>query len=208
MHDNNRRREIIDAAAHVFERKGYDATSTQDIAEAVGILKGSLYYYIESKEDLLFTVIKEAYDAALAAVEELELRDGDALGMIGALVRKHVEVFAATRVQTSVFFRDFRALSPERQKVIREAGEVYSGFLRSQIRRGQGEGVIRPDLNPRLCAIGIIGMLNAMSFWYRPDGAASPSEIGEEFSRLVIGGLASSGVDGEQTNPTPGSGLR
>ena len=185
-----RRREIIDAAAHVFEEKGYDATSTQDVAEAVGILKGSLYYYIDSKEDLLFAVIKEAYDAALGAVDELERREGSPLEMIDALIRRHVEVFAATRVQTSVFFRDFRSLSPERQKVIREAGEIYSGFLRGQIRRGQSEGVIRPDLNPRLCAIGIIGMLNAMSFWYRPEGPASLSEIGEEFSRLVIQGLS------------------
>lgn len=186
-----RRREIIDAAARVFDRKGYDATSTQDVAEAVGILKGSLYYYIDSKEDLLFAVIKEAYDAALGAVDELERREGSPLEMIDALVRRHVEVFAATRVQTSVFFRDFRSLSPERQKVIREAGEIYSGFLRGQICRGQSEGVIRPDLNPRLCAIGIIGMLNAMSFWYRPEGPAAPSEIGEEFSRLIIGGLES-----------------
>ena len=190
MSNKPRQREIIDAAARVFDRKGYDATSTQDIADAVGILKGSLYYYMESKEELLFTVIKEAYDAALAAVEELEKREGDALEMVDALVRKHVEVFASTRVQTSVFFRDFRSLSPERQEVIREAGEIYSGFLRSQISRGQKEGAIRPDLNPRLCAMGIIGMLNAMSFWYSPEGPASLSEIGEEFSRLVIQGLS------------------
>lgn len=189
MSDNNRRREVIDAAARVFDRKGYDATSTQDIADEVGILKGSLYYYIESKEELLFTIIKEAYDAALAAVAELEKREGGALEMVSALVHKHVEVFTSTRVQTSVFFRDFRSLSPERQKVIKEAGEVYSSFLRGQILRGQREGVIRSDLNPRLCAIGIIGMLNAMSFWYHPEGPASPSEIVDEFSRLAIEGL-------------------
>lgn len=191
MGGNTRRREIIDAVARVFDRKGYDATSTQDIADEVGILKGSLYYHIESKEELLFTIIKEAYDAALAAVAELEKREGSALEMVEGLVREHVEVFTATRVQTSVFFRDFRSLSPERQRVIREAGEVYSNFLRGQIRRGQSEGVIRSDLDPRLCAIGVIGMLNAMSFWYHPEGSAAPSEIGEEFSRLIIGGLKS-----------------
>lgn len=195
MSDNNRRREVIDAAARVFDRKGYDATSTQDIADEVGILKGSLYYYIESKEELLFTIIKEAYDAALAAVAELEKREGGALEMVSALVHKHVEVFTSTRVQTSVFFRDFRSLSPERQKVIKEAGEVYSSFLRGQILRGQREGVIRSDLNPRLCAIGIIGMLNAMSFWYHPEGPASPSEIVDEFSRLAIEGLRFPGAE-------------
>ena len=184
-----RRQEVMDVAARIFSEKGYEATSIQEIAEEVGILKGSLYYYIETKEDLLFGVIKAAYDAALGVVRELERRDGSALELIEALVYRHAEVFAATQVQSSVFFKEFRALSDDRQKEIREAGDIYSRFLRSQIRRGQDAGEIDPDINPRLAAIGIIGMMNSMAFWYRPDGPATAEQIGSEFSRLVIGGL-------------------
>lgn len=184
-----RRQEVIDVAARIFNEKGYEATSIQEIAEEVGILKGSLYYYIDTKEDLLFAVIREAYDAALSVIEQLEQRDGDALEMIEALVHGHAQVFAATFVQSSVFFREFRALSEERQKTIREAGDVYNRFLISQIRRGQRSGEVKSDINPRLAAIGIIGMMNSMAFWYRPDGPASAAQIGREFSRLVIGGL-------------------
>ena len=184
-----RRQEVMDVAARIFSEKGYEATSIQEIAEEVGILKGSLYYYIETKEDLLFGVIKAAYDAALGVVRELERRDGSALELIEALVYRHAEVFAATRVQSSVFFKEFRALSEERQKEIREAGDIYSRFLRSQIRRGQDAGEIDRGINPRLAAIGIIGMMNSMAFWYRPDGPATAEQIGSEFSRLVIGGL-------------------
>lgn len=184
-----RRQEVMDVAARIFSEKGYEATSIQEIAEEVGILKGSLYYYIETKEDLLFGVIKAAYDAALGVVRELERRDGSALELIEALVYRHAEVFAATQVQSSVFFKEFRALSDDRQKEIREAGDIYSRFLRSQIRRGQGAGEIDPGINPRLAAIGIIGMMNSMAFWYRPDGPATAEQIGSEFSRLVIGGL-------------------
>lgn len=184
-----RRQEVIDVAARIFNEKGYEATSIQEIAEEVGILKGSLYYYIDTKEDLLFSVIEEAYDAALNLVERLEQRDGGALELIEALVHGHAEVFSKNYVQTSVFFREFRALSEERQKTIREAGDVYIRFLVSQIRRGQRSGEVKSEINPRLSAIGIIGMMNSMAFWYRPDGPASAAQIGREFSRLVIGGL-------------------
>ena len=184
-----RRQEVMDVAARIFNDKGYEATSIQEIAEEVGILKGSLYYYIDTKEDLLFGVIQEAYDAALGVIEELDERDGSALEMIEALVRRHAEVFAATRLQSSVFFREFRALSEERQKTIREAADVYNRFVVAQIRRGQRSGEIKPEINARLAAIGIIGMMNSMAFWYRPDGAATAAQIGKEFSQLVIGGL-------------------
>ena len=184
-----RGQEIVDIAARIFNEKGYQATSIQEIAEEVGILKGSLYYYIDTKEDLLFGVIKEAYDAALAMVQELEQKEGTPLELIEDLVRGHVDVFVANRVQSAVFFREFRSLSEERQKTIRDAADVYSGILRTQIQQGQELGEIHADIDPRLATIGIIGMLNAMSFWYRPDGSATAAEIGREFSRLVIGGL-------------------
>ncbi len=184
-----RRQEVMDVAARIFSEKGYEATSIQEIAEEVGILKGSLYYYIDTKEDLLFGIIKEAYDSALGVIKELEQRDGNALELIEALVRRHAEVFAATRLQSSVFFREFRALSEERQKTIREAAVVYNRFVVAQIRRGQQSGEIKPEINARLAAIGIIGMMNSMAFWYRPEGSATVAQIGAEFSQLVIGGL-------------------
>ena len=184
-----RGKEVVATAARIFSEKGYEATSIQEIAEEVGILKGSLYYYIDTKEDLLFDVIKEAYDAALRVTRELEQLEGGALDLIEALVRMHAETFAATRLQSSVFFREFRSLSEERQAEIREAGDVYNRFVVSQIIRGQEAGEVRPEVSPRLAAIGIVGMMNSMAFWYRPDGPATPAQIGAEFSRLVIEGL-------------------
>lgn len=186
-----RRREILDTAAEIFFRKGYDATSIQDIATEVGILKGSLYYYIDSKDDLLFEIIDEAFRASLEALQRVQEVDGDPLDRIHAMVRTHVHVFASTRVKSAVFFREFRSLSPERQSIIRAEGEVYTEFLRAQIRAGQNQGLVDPALDPKLTSIGVIGMLNAMSFWYKADGDEAPDAIGDEFARLVIGGLVS-----------------
>jgi AcrR family transcriptional regulator len=186
-----RRGEILDAAAEIFFRKGYDATSIQDIASSVGILKGSLYYYIDSKDDLLFEIINEAFQASLDALARVRQVPGDPLDRIHAMVRTHVHVFASTRIKSAVFFREFRSLSAQRQKIIRREGEVYTEFLRTQIRAGQDLGLVDRALDPKLTSIGVIGMLNAMSFWYKADGDEEPDAIGDEFARLVIGGLVS-----------------
>ena len=73
-----RLREIYDAAARVFSEKGYDGASIQDVADAVGILKGSLYYYIDTKQDLLFGIIDEVHRDTLRSLEEWVAVDGDA----------------------------------------------------------------------------------------------------------------------------------
>ncbi len=186
-----RREEIFAAAAEIFYSKGYDGTSIQDIASAVGLLKGSIYYYIDSKEDLLFGIIQESHAAALDALAELRAASDPPLAKVVALVRRHVEVFTSTRIESAVFFREFRSLSPERQDIIREEGGLYSEYLRELIRTGQRRKMIDDGLDPKLTTQGITGMLNAMSFWYSPDGAATPAEIGWEFARIVVTGLAS-----------------
>ena len=134
---NNRLELIIEAAARMFDAKGYSATSTQDIANEVGLLKGSIYYYINSKEDLLFRIIEESHEGALRAIATVsDLRVGP-LAKSYALVNTHVKVFHDDRVKHSVFFKEFRSLSDSRKEVIRGTGHAYSLFLRSILEEGQ-----------------------------------------------------------------------
>ena len=74
-----RREEVLETAARVFREKGYESTSIQDIADAVGILKGSLYYYMDSKEDLLYEILKGVHEEALENIKRVGELDGDAL---------------------------------------------------------------------------------------------------------------------------------
>ncbi len=185
-----RQQEILDAAAEIFRDKGYEATSTQDIAEAVGLLKGSLYYYIDSKEDLLFAIIDEAYKGALETVQVSTAAGGNALEKIRALIDAHVAYFTSNQVKMAVLFRDFRSLSEERQRIIAGEGDFYLEEVRSLIRQGQREGVVADDIDPRLTSIAITGMVNSLSQWYDPAGPSSSEEISDAFARLVVGGLA------------------
>jgi AcrR family transcriptional regulator len=187
----HRQQEILDAAAAIFRDKGYEATSTQDIAEAVGLLKGSLYYYIDSKEDLLFAIIDEAYKGALAALERSKAKQGNALQKLRWVIESHVEHFTAHQVEMAVLFRDFRSLSEERQRIIAQEGDQYLEEVRTLIRQGQAEGVVAPDIDPRLTSLGITGMVNSLAQWYDPSGPSTPAELSEAFVRLIIGGLAS-----------------
>ena len=135
-----RQQEILEAAARVFHEKGYESTSIQDIADSVGILKGSLYYYITSKEDLLFEIIQGVHEEALKNLDRTAAVEGDALQKIRAFVVVHFTHNAHNLVKMAVFFQDFRSLNGERREVIVEERDLYDSFLRDLIRSGAGGG--------------------------------------------------------------------
>jgi AcrR family transcriptional regulator len=187
-----RRQEMIDAAANVFYEKGYDAASTQDIAEVVGILKGSLYYYVESKEDFLFEVIKEANDMALGVLERVQAAEGGPAEKLGALVRGHLEFYLNNRIKATVFFRELNVLSPDRRKALHEVGHMYRVFIARLITEGQKQGVVNVDLDPPVAALAMVEMLNSISRWYDPKGPASREKIIEQYLTMLLDGMKAS----------------
>ena len=185
-----RRQEILEAAAGVFHEKGYKATSIQDIADAVGILKGSLYYYITSKEDLLFEILQDVHRQGLQNLERIEATPGTAMQKIRAFVTIHVTHNAENLVKMAVFFHDFRSLSPDRREIIVAERDLYDQHLRNLLVEGQKDGSVCPDLDPKLTAIEILGMMNWIYHWYRPNGSLSMSELAETMADFVVAGLA------------------
>src|SRR5271170_6824461 len=111
-----RRAEIVDAAARVFHEKGYDATSIQDIADEVGLLKGSVYYYISSKEDVLFELLQDAHRAAFTSVSEALNFDGDPLQKVHTFVETLARFNADNGVRMGILLHDYRSLSEPRRR--------------------------------------------------------------------------------------------
>lgn len=185
-----RRKEIFEAAARIFSEKGYAATSIQDVADAVGILKGSLYYYIDSKEDLLYGVIQDAHETGLANLERVEGLAGNALVKLRYVIEAHLRSNIENLVKVGVFFHDFRSLSGQRHDYIIQERDQYDQRIRQLIREGQEEGVITPDIDPKIATLAILGMVNWVYQWYRPMGPESPEELASTFADLVLGGLA------------------
>lgn len=189
--DPERFKEILQAAARRFLVNGYDATSIQDIADEVGILKGSLYYYVKTKEDFLFEIIKRAYDEAVVMIEPVLASDDDALAKLKQYVDKHVRFSIENLTTVTIQVREFRSLSPERKKLITAGGDRYIDALRQILLEGQKEGSIDPDLDVRVASLGILGLLNSVTTWYKPEGRMSAKRLSEHFAALVLASVAS-----------------
>jgi AcrR family transcriptional regulator len=185
-----RRGEVLDAAVRVIHAKGYDATSIQDVADEVGILKGSIYYYITSKEDVLFEILKEIHEEALKAVEDAIAVDGDPLQKIRAFVTTLARFNADNPERMGIFLHDFRSLSESRRKEIVRERDRYDRMLRKLISEGKAEGLVCPDVDPKLATLAVMGMINTIYQWYRPTGRLQSKYIGSVYADLVIRALA------------------
>jgi TetR/AcrR family transcriptional regulator, cholesterol catabolism regulator len=184
-----RRQEVLDAATQLFHERGYAASSIQDLADELGILKGSIYYYIKSKDDLLYEILKDVHEDALVNMKTVEEMDGDALQKIRAFVTLHIRSDLESPARVGVFHRDFRSLSNERQRMIIDERRRYDRTLRKLIRQGQEDGVVCPDVDPPLAALAALGMVNSVYQWYRPSGRQSVLGIAHQFADLIVAGL-------------------
>lgn len=183
--------QLVEVATEVFFEKGYDAASLQDIADRLGMLKGSLYYYIQSKEDLLYELISEVHKAGLANIKTLAAQPGHALERLHMVVVGHVEHVCRNLTSTAVFLHELQALPRERQAEIIGAEGSYRGVFQELLIEGKADGLVRADLDVKVGALSILGSLNWMYRWFRPGGEFTPREIGEQFADLVVRSVAS-----------------
>jgi len=184
-----REREIVDAAAEIFHRQGYADTSVQDVADAVGILKGSLYYYIDSKEDLLFRMLVEVHEDAKGIIEEVEALDAPPLGKLHEYVRRHIEYNTRNLSKIAVYYHDFGLLTADRRKVIVKQRAMYQDFVIGLIAAAQERGEVDANLDPRLVANAVFGTVNWIYTWYRPGRSATPEQLGELYGELIVNGI-------------------
>lgn len=182
--------ELIEVATQVFYEKGYDGASLQDIADRLGMLKGSLYYYIQSKEELLFDVISTVHQEGLAVIRARAEVAGDPLQRLENVIVGHVEHTCRNLVPTAVFLHELSALPPERRQEVLGSEHAYQGVFRDLIELAQQEGLVRADLDPRLGALTVLGSTNWVYRWFRPGGEFTPEKIGAQMAEMAIRGIA------------------
>jgi AcrR family transcriptional regulator len=186
--DGDRKSQILDAATRIFQERGYEATTIQAIADDVGILKGSLYYYIDKKEDLLFQIFEGVHQGLAKSLEQIDAND-DVLDQIRAFIAAHVQFIAENLSATRVFLHDFDALSKARRKKIVGERDAYESRLRELLEDARKAGALRKDVNIDLALLAIFGMMNWMYQWYSVGGRNQPEEIGWTFAEIVLSGL-------------------
>jgi AcrR family transcriptional regulator len=185
-----REEEIYAAAAHIFCKHGYVAASLQDIADAVGILKGSLYYYIDSKEDLLFGITKQIHEYSRENLEASQAHEGSAEERIKAFVLGHILSFDMQDVSwVRVFYTEYQFLSGERYDEIVAHRHEYEAHLRVLIDQGKCEGFVCPDVDTWLAATGILTMINSVYMWFQRKGRLSIADVAAGYTRMAVQGL-------------------
>jgi AcrR family transcriptional regulator len=184
-----RREEMLLAAAELFHEKGYAATSTADIAARMGIQRGSVYYYFDTKEGLLFELIQDVYQRALDSLERVQRTDADPVGKLRALIADHVVSFTTHLIPGAIVLNESGSLSPENRERLRRDADAYERGMLELIAEGQRAGLLRHDIDARLACMAVLGAGNWVHRWYRPTDPFSPEEIGRQFAELLVAGM-------------------
>lgn len=180
--------ELLDVAARMFSEKGYRGTSLSDIAEALGMNKASLYYYVRSKEDLLGRLILRAGRRLRNVAQDRELTQLPPAKALERLVREHCRVAFEHRDEMSVLVHQRRYLELESLGEVSSRERAYVGRLKAVIARGVEEGSFRAG-DPAVDTQLVLDAVNGLLRWYRPNGRATREAIADEIWRFVHGGL-------------------
>jgi AcrR family transcriptional regulator len=185
-----RRAELVAAAARLFSRRGYHGTSMRDLGDELGLLRGSLYAHIGSKEELLFDVVREGAARFLERGRAAYGSPGPASARLRAFLVAHVETAIEHLDAATVFLNEWRYLSDGRREEIRVQRDAYEAMVKRIVAEGVASGEFRADADVAFAARLVLSAGNWTYTWYRPDGELTPKEIGQRFARLVIEGLA------------------
>jgi AcrR family transcriptional regulator len=185
----SKEQEIIAVAARLFKEKGYRATTLEDIAAAVGMLKGSLYYYIRSKEELLYLVVRDPIRQAYSKLEEIVSSQVPVHVKIAQAIANHMTLFHQHYPHIAVYLHDYHHLMQQLQKNIIETPKHYQRLWATLLQQGVDMGELRPDLNVKVTGYAILGMCNWVYRWYNPHGTLSAEEVAAVFTQLVLKGL-------------------
>lgn len=185
----HRRDQILQVAARLFSERGYHGTSMQHLAEGLGMLRGSLYAHIDSKEDLLFDIVDRGADRFISRMEEVVTSEAEPADKVKMAVRAHVSTVAEHIEAATVFLNDWKFLSPDRRDEILAKRDLYESLVREIVEEGIEWGEFPEELDPNFATILILSTVNWLYQWYRPKGRLSPAEVADRLAEMMMHGL-------------------
>lgn len=180
----------MDAAAQLFARRGYHATSVDDLVEATGLQRGGLYHYIAGKQDLLVAIHERFIDPLLAEARAVEREELPADVALRRLAHVLMSVIAEYRNEVTVFLHEWRAIEPGADwNRVRDRRKEFERIVRDAMLRGDREKTLAIG-DASLATMAFLGMLNYTYQWYDPEGKSSPAEIADHFSSIFLHGVS------------------
>ena len=182
---------LLAVAVAVFNERGYDGTSMEDLSRRLGISKSSIYHHVSSKEDLLSLALGRALDGLFAVAEEVRASDVPAIARLEQLVRASVGVLAAQLPYVTLLLRARGNTSTERRALARR--REFDQIVADLVKAAEHDGDIRPDVDPAITARLLFGMINSLVEWYRParldTAAARTAELADAVCAVAFDGL-------------------
>jgi TetR/AcrR family transcriptional regulator, cholesterol catabolism regulator len=185
---NVRMAEILDSAAKFFYTKGYHATSIEDVARDVGMLKGSLYYYIKSKEDLLYGILLGVIKQGTGGVEKALEGVQNPVERLEKGIEQHVEHIIRNQVRVGLFLHEFDSLSGRRKQRVHESLKEYQKIFTGIIKDGQASGAFISG-DPDLLVNAMLGMCNWIYRWYHKENSPKLEVMKKTYIGLIMGGI-------------------
>ena len=186
--DQERAVAIYHKAARIFHEQGYEATSMSDIADAVQITKGGLYYYIESKEDLLFRIINHGLDWLDKEVIEPAHALTDPEERLRCIIRNHGQGLLKGSRVIPILTEELSPLSPKHRQHILQRKRLYFDFIRDTLNALKASGRLR-EVDTTVATFGLLGMLLWLPRWYKSGGPMTADQTVDHLMNLFLGGV-------------------
>ncbi len=182
-----RRLRILESAVQAFAAKGFHGTSMGDIARQLRLTRGSLYYYFRDKEEILALCHTRAVEAVLEAMERVQAAPLPPDEKLRRLIVEHV-LIQVDKFHGTALALELDALRPASRASVVAGRDRYDRGVRALIEEAIRTGLFR-RVDPKLTAFAIVGAINWIGRWYRPEGSASPVALGDHFARLFLDAL-------------------
>jgi TetR/AcrR family transcriptional regulator, cholesterol catabolism regulator len=185
---NERLAEIYRTAAQIILRKGYDATSVNDIANALGMTKAGLYHYISGKKELLFDIMNFGLDELEEEVSIPARAINDAEARLRFLIASHAQLVTRGQGAITILVDEVTALTPAQCRKITHRKREYFDYLRDLLDELKSEGRLH-DVDTTAATFCLLGMINWLSRWFRQDGDLTAEEAAAEIVKIALNGL-------------------
>jgi AcrR family transcriptional regulator len=187
--------DIYRAAARIICEKGYDATTMNDIAEAVGLTKAGLYHHISGKRDLLFRIMDFGLDSLEEQVIAPARSIADAEQRLRTIITGHVRLITSNSTPegnnpVTIVLDEISGLTSAQRRKINDRKRAYVDLIRETLSDLKAERKLR-NVDVTAAAFSLLGMILWLSRWYNPKGRLTPETVGEEVTNVALGGLLS-----------------
>ena len=178
---------LLAVAAKLFNERGYDGTSMEDLSRRLGITKSAIYHHVPSKQELLRLAINRALDALFAEAAKLEQVEGRAIDRLEHLVRGSVLVLTGDLPFVTLLLRVRGNTKVEREALARR--REFDHLVADLVAQAAAEGDLRADIDSAVTARLLFGLVNSLIEWYRPRGAAVAGQLADTVVAVAFDGL-------------------